>query len=496
MRDTANAAKVGALVLLAIAVTYGVFRLVDERTDARDGYNVHVLFDDATGLVPKSRVVIAGIQVGYIDKIRLVGNRARVDIRISSDVPIYESGSVEKKSASILGENVLAINPGNLKHPRVQDGAELRASQGAPGMDDILATVGRITASIERVAAQVERAFGTDEGGQQMQSALKNLTEALESVNRTVQTNEAVVGSTLRNVEQITSTSGPQIRDILGNVEAATEDVRQLLEQNRGSLNTGAGTVGDTLASINRASHELEEVMENVHDVTDRTARGEGTLGRLTADETLIDEVEGIAAGFNDVFGGIARLQTIVQLRADYNFVANTFKSYVQLRLQPREDRYYYLEFINDPRGLTTYEQTTVTTSPTPSDRPSSYVERRVRTTDAFRFSFGLAKRLYFATFRFGIIESTGGVGLDLHFFDNAVEVNTDIFAFGEGAYPRLRTNASIEIVSRLRVLVGVDDILNEGSRDYYFGAMLRFNDDDLKAILPFAGGAVSGGGR
>ena len=34
----------------------------------------------------------------------------------------------------------------------------------------------------------------------------------------------------------------------------------------------------------------------------------------------------------------------------------------------------------------------------------------------------------------------------------------------------------------------GVDDILNNDRRDYFVGLQLRFNDQDLKTILPFAG--------
>jgi hypothetical protein len=48
--------------------------------------------------------------------------------------------------------------------------------------------------------------------------------------------------------------------------------------------------------------------------------------------------------------------------------------------------------------------------------------------------------------------------------------------------------------------VAGVDDVLNDttsdtpqgSGRDFFFGAMLRFNDQDLKSILPFAGGAIS----
>ena len=66
--------------------------------------------------------------------------------------------------------------------------------------------------------------------------------------------------------------------------------------------------VDDALVSIRRASEQLEDVLADTRVVTDRVARGEGTLGRLTADETLIDEVEGVAEGLNGIVGGIGFL--------------------------------------------------------------------------------------------------------------------------------------------------------------------------------------------
>jgi len=71
MRDSVKAAKVGLLVALAVGATYGVWRFVDERAGGDGGYRVWAVFDDAQGLVPKSRVHIADIDVGYIDSIRL-----------------------------------------------------------------------------------------------------------------------------------------------------------------------------------------------------------------------------------------------------------------------------------------------------------------------------------------------------------------------------------------------------------------------------------------
>src|SRR5690606_33003715 len=148
--------------------------------------------------------------------------------------------------------------------------------------------------------------------------------------------------------------------------------------------------------------------------------------GRLTKDEKLIDEVEGVVEGVGEFVGGVSRLQTIVNLRTDYQFLTSSVKSYVELRLQPREDKYYSIEIVNDPRGLTRVEQTEVVTS-NPND-PPTYFERRVVTTNSFRFSLQFAQRLGPFVGRFGIKESTGGVGLDTLLFDDRFEIMQDLF--------------------------------------------------------------------
>lgn len=485
MRDSWKSAKVGLLVVVIVTSTYLVWRFVDERAGGEGGYTVWAVFDDAQGLVPKSRVRIAGIDVGYIDSIRLWGNQARVDIEIDEGIVLYGDARIAKRTASILGEALLALIPGTEGNRVIEPGEQIPVLEDAPSTDDILRSVGQTAQSVERVAAQVERVFGTDTGGDQMASALENLSEALAGVNRTIQQNEEVISATLRNIEDTTDVAGPQIVRILDNVETVTGDVRDIVGDNREGLTEAGGQVNDTVSSINRAAHQLEDVMGDLEEITGRTAAGEGTIGRLTSDEQLIDEIQGIAEGIGDIVGPIARLQTIVELRSEYNMLANTFKNYVSLRLQPREDRYYLIQLIDDPRGHTQFSQTTVRRSPPPDDEPASYTETRITTNDDFRFSLQFAKRIAFATFRFGVIESTGGIGADIHLFDNDLELNVDLFAFGDNTYPRLRARVAYEIVSRLWILGGVDDAINE-TVDFFLGAQLRFNDEDLKSILPF----------
>lgn len=496
MRDQLKAARVGALVVAALVAAFFLYTLVDESSSRGEGYRVFAIFDDAQGLITKSRVTIAGITVGRIESIRLEGARARVDMVIDGEVALYEDASVRKVSASLLGESLLAINPGTPTQRRLVDGDQIMVVEIVPGMNDIMEDVGAIASSVRAVSAQLERSFGTDEAGRQMADALRNLSEALEAINLTIQTNDEVVTRTLANLEAITADARPQLDEILENIRAVTDDVRDVIANNQADIDQGVGEVDDTIASIHRASEQLELVLADVGEITERTAAGEGTIGRLTNDEHLIDEVETSVDGVSDLVGALTRLRTIMELRSEYSFLANTFKNYFSLRIQPREGRYFLVQLIDDPRGRTQIQTSQVRRSPPAEGEPEFYEETRITTTEQLVFTIMLAQRVYFATFRFGILESSGGLGLDLNFFDERLEINADIFQFGYSQFPRVRLRVSFELVESLFILGGIDDFLNERTVDIFLGAMLRFDDQDVASLFPFFGGALGGAGN
>jgi phospholipid/cholesterol/gamma-HCH transport system substrate-binding protein len=484
MGEWTKAAKVGLFVIAVGLASVLIFRFVSRTTGTSGGYTVYAQFHDAVGLAPQSRVLMAGIPVGTIQSIRLDHELARVDIRMAPEVVLHDDAAVAKRSASILGEYFLSLTPGTEGRPTLHNGDRVPNVIEAASTDQLISDLARIADRVKLVAENLATTLGSPEGREDMKKTLENLAGVTEALNQTVRENRETIRQTLLNVEDITTSSGPELKHILENVRILTSDVRDLLSSEKGE-GKGSGQLRETVERVNRASASLESALSHIDSVSARIDRGEGTVGRLTKDETLINEVEGAVEGVGDIVGGVSRLQTIIGLRADYNFVSNTLKSYVELRLQPAEDKYYLIEVINDPRGKTTIEQTDVdTTDPT---RPLHYRDVRTTTTNAFRFSIMFARRIGPFTGRFGILESTGGIGLDTHLLRNRFEVRQDLFGFGETAIPRWRIGLGYEFVNRLWMLVGVDEILNSDRRDYFIGLQLRFNDEDLKAMLPFA---------
>jgi phospholipid/cholesterol/gamma-HCH transport system substrate-binding protein len=490
MSEVTKAAKVGLMTVALAGALYGGYRFVSRDTGTSSGYHVHAFLPDVTGIAPRSRVMTSGIQVGYIERLSLEKGRARVDIKMRPEFPLFDDAAIGRRATSLIGESIIILAPGTEGRERIPNEGEIKRYIEEPDIQALQAQVSEILKDVKAVTGTLKNTVGSDRGQQQLDKILDNLASVTEQLNETVKENRAGVKTVINNVNSITG--DPKIGEILANIKQVTEDVRKMTAAGQEGKPGEAGKPGEvrsTMERINRASASLESTLAHADAVAARLDKGEGTLGKLTKDETLINEVESVVEDVGDLVGGMGRVQTVVGLRADYNFLANTIKSYVELRLQPTEDKYYVIELINDPRGKTGFEQVDVdTTNP---NLPAHYRETRTTTTNAFRFSFQFAKRIGPVTGRFGIKESTGGIGLDLHLLNDRFELRQDLFGFGEELSPRWRVVLAYEFIRKLWLLGGVDDILNGDRRDYFVGLQLRFTDHDLKSILPFASGAI-----
>jgi phospholipid/cholesterol/gamma-HCH transport system substrate-binding protein len=480
-----TAAKVGVFAVVMLGAGLFIWRFVNKSSGSGKGYVVYALMRDASGIAKHSQVRMAGIPVGSIENVRLDGDRARIDLRMNPEVPLYEDASVTKVASSLLGEYYLAVGPGTEGKRKLKDGDRILLVIEATSTDQLVRELSDIARDVKQVTTSLAQSIGTNQGREDIKATLTNLAQVTDALNQTVRENRQVIHDILIEVEGITNKSGPQMERILENVRVTTDEVRELTAKAEQGKPGSEGEIRQIIDKVNRASDSLDSALKNIDSVSGRINRGEGTIGRLTKDEKLINEVEGVAEDIHEFTGGLTRLQTIIGLRTDYQFLSNGVKSYVELRLQPSEDKYYLIEVVNDPHGRTTYEQIDVdTTNP---NSPPHYREVHTITTNSMRFSLQFAQSFGPFTGRWGIKESTGGIGLDLLLFEKRFELRQDLFGFGEVVLPRWRVSLGYEFVNRLWLLVGADDILSSSRRDYFVGAQLRFNDDDLKRILPFA---------
>ena len=303
------------------------------------------------------------------------------------------------------------------------------------------------------------------------------------------------------HVESITRTESDDVKVTLRNVREITEGLKSLVGKSEGEVSATGTQLRSSVQSLQKSIDSLERSMANVETVTDRLKEGEGTAGKLLADDTIANNIEQITEDAGGFVRSVTRLQTVVGLRTEYNYLAKTFKNYFSIQLAPRPDKFYLLEIVDDPRGFREVVRTTTQSS----DRTLVEETTVKNSLDKLRFSLMFGKRIGSFTGRFGIKESTGGVGADLHFLDDRLTLSIDVFDARSNERPRLQGRGTIAVYNRnLFLVAGVDDVLNQQRAnagggaffDWFFGMQLLFRDEDLKSMLLFGGGAVGGAAR
>ena len=507
MKKLITPVKVGILVTMSVVgLFYAIHAVQQGALSGSDTYRVYALLEDVLGVARLSRVVIAGIEVGYIESVELAGSKARLNLRINKDVSLYRDASLSKISESLLGDKLITLSAGHDKEHPLLDGGEIKKVTEEADMNTVFVKLDQITGDIRKVTLSLNnllQSINRDDalGGvmQRMNEIADNVAEMTRQINVTLHYGSDKIIQILGDVAGVTSGTRERYKDILDNIQAVSADVRKLVAnlndivgESEEDWKEGVGGVKETLQMANRS-------LENLDHITRKINEGQGTLGRLVNDDEILDKAERVLDDAVTFTSKLARLRTEIDLHTEYYIKhdpKNYIKNYLALKLIPKSDKYYMIELIDDPLGSVDLVSTCTTTG----DEPEVCTdETKIR--HEFKWSVQFAKRYYWLGLRFGIIENTGGLGANLYFFNDDLEFKLDLFQFGMDYYgnprtwPRLKTMVMYRptwLASHIYLVAGGDDFFSINSRndtfDYFFGAGLQFDDEDLKAIFTTVG--------
>ncbi len=496
MKKILTPLKVGILSVVAIAGLLFALRSVQQGAlGSGDTYRVHAILENVLGVAMRSRVVMAGIQVGFIESIELEGAKARLNLRISNDVPLYRDAALEKISESLLGDKLITLSPGHDTDHLLKDGDQIVNIFEEQDFTEMFRKLDAITGDIRQVTEKLAHVMGSLEqddslGGvmRRMNEIADNVAALTKEVNQTFTEGSQKVQGILNDVAGVTSGTRERYNAIFDDVQAVSRDIRRLVNNVNDIIGQGGedwtASVGGLKQTLEKASRSLE----NLDHITRKINEGQGTLGRLVNDDKVLKKTEEILNDVATVTSSIGSLQTIIDLRSEFHINKGSLKNYLGLTLQPKSDKAYLIEVIDDPRG--SVERESICTTP-------DNCQEEIRVKDDFKFSLQFFKRYYWMGLRFGIIENTGGVGANLFLFNDDLEFKLDLFQFGTDEYgrdanPRLKAMVIYRpawLFNHVYLAVGGDDFFNyDPSFDYFFGLGIHFNDADLKGLFTTVG--------
>ena len=451
-----NEIKVGLLALTAAAtVVYMSFKVTTHQSGLGEHVSYRAILEDASGIFPKTPIRVAGISAGRISQIELVDNKALVTLEVRQDVAVSKNSKLTIRAVGLLGDKFLEIQLGD---------------------------------SEERLE---EMGFITVEEGVGLSAIVKEASHVLTDVR--------AITRSFRN-QLAPEGEQPPLSKILEGVNAIVEDVRDITLDLRGD--DEGGGIGEMIANMNRFSHQLAEqtaaanqqsAMAKIHGILANTQKatedlkimisdikaGKGTIGKFMVEEEIADEVQQTLAGVKQLVGGARKLRTELEIYTGAN-TRNGAESQLGLYLLPAPERLYYLGMVTSEFGPQKERHTSSTVGGVTTNEV--YKERY---KGRYRLNIQLGRKIQNWTFRGGLFESSGGVGIDYLWTGAGLNTTLDVFDYRDNLGPNVRVSTDFPVYSVFRGKVSFEDLILD-SRSATFSVGLKFNDEDLKGILGF----------
>ena len=492
-------AKVGIFVLIGIILlVYMSLRVGGIQFGRAEGYEVYIRLDSAAGLDNDASVRVAGVEIGRVKGIALQNNKAKVVLRINPDVKIGKDFTAVLKTKGLLGERYVELIPGSPNAPSLEAGGEITRVTTYTDLDKLISILSDAATDIKKVSESLSSALGGREGQATLKNIVTNIEEITERLNNVVKRNDEKFARIVNNFELFSKILKEQGPEITGGLKAVADNLNQLIAENKeplrdgiDNLRTATAKLGETMETINKLAKNVEpkidDSVETIKSIVNKVDRGEGTLGKLVNDTTIHDSFNKTLTGINSYLGRVESFKTFVGYRGEYLFDASDTKSYLSLRFQPKADKYYLIEIVDDPRGRKNVETTETTLGGTTT------TTKEVKTSDSLKFSVQVAKRFKDLTLRGGIIESTGGVGMDYYMFKDRLRFTFEAFDFDKKNNPHLKAGLTYNLNKYFFITGGYDDFVSKLKlASPYLGIGLHFEDEDIKYILSSASSLVT----
>ena len=279
--------KIGVLTIAAIVITtITIFMLTGTRGFFWQRYNLKARFTDVAGLKGGSPVRVAGVEVGTVTSVEIVGEVVEVAMEVNEEQQkqITTGSTASLGSVSLLGESAVDITPSTRGTPipewgyvppgRSQGQLFDIAEEASAGIEEVSGLVHDI-----RLGRGTMGKLVTDD---RLYAELHQFVASAGDLTRSLREGRGTLGRLLND-----RAAAERLEASLGNVERMTAQ-----------LEAGQGTLGKLLKD-DALAESLSGATSNLQALTARLNRGEGTVGKLLNDQSLFNQLNEAAGRFD-----------------------------------------------------------------------------------------------------------------------------------------------------------------------------------------------------
>ena len=301
--------------MLTVLLLMGYFTIVISGVDVLSGRHrvpVSVAFSQVGGLKDRDNVMYRGTKVGIVERVEVTPSNLVVTARIDSNVILREGYSATVCSLSMLGGTYLRLDEGEGESLDLET-TLFHGVTPTDWMEDlrqVASTVNRFVSSPEIgivvtnavEASEMAREFAEDakrmaDGVKAFIDKANHFADKAVSVADRVERGEGMVGKLL--------SSDDTVYDDLKETMANAKEISAQVNRDKVFDDLEAG-----IAAFRKAAEEFDAkgmsekgfaLLADLGVVAERLKNGEGTLGRLSNDTDLYDEVKGLMKDVREI---------------------------------------------------------------------------------------------------------------------------------------------------------------------------------------------------
>jgi phospholipid/cholesterol/gamma-HCH transport system substrate-binding protein len=263
---------VGITVILAIGVVIWSVTALKQVRLREATRHWRVTFSDVGGLAEDDPVTVNGVKKGSVKGIALKpGGSVVVDFILGKDVALTTNDRVFVRNVGLMGEKFIAIAP-------APGGIPLNAERDTivgvyeSGIPEVVSQMGDALASLERLSDQFDRLLQIAEERNTVRTSLGNVEAASLDLRKTI------------------ADSRDDLIALADNLRATSEVARRAAEQNEPRVTRALDDVSRTSTHADSLIARLDRLSLELSDVSKKLNTGDGTASQLINDRALYDD--------------------------------------------------------------------------------------------------------------------------------------------------------------------------------------------------------------
>ncbi|MDQ5940321.1 MAG: transporter, substrate-binding protein [Candidatus Dependentiae bacterium] len=508
--------RVGIFVIGAVLVfLYLSFNIGALRIDQKN-YDTYIsFFDDTGGLDLKAAVKTSGVRIGYVEAIYLrEGGKAEIHLKILKTYKLALNAYATISQETLLGGKIVELDQGDFSTGILAPGTTLAMpGKSTTSVGDLIDQFRDIAQNVSDIAYSFKTVFSSREGHQQLESTLRNASEAAENiahlsdvVDRIVTKKEGAINTTIDNLDDT-------MRELRSGVPKITRAIDETAADIRAKVVPEVAKVGPAFETIQEAAVHAKEGFREAEQVMEKINTGKGVVGKLINEDEVYADLKKTIHGLKEYVSRVESLQIYIDMHSETLFKYARNKGFLEMKIRPSHDYFWMIQICSSDYGTIDREieqiirrdsygnilSTTTLTEPQHKIWLADSVERVTRTKNTYTLSAQFGKRFDRLVLRAGLFEGFFGGAVDYY-----VPLDTDLVhwvttleAYDFQGVLRLDDNRmhvkwinKVMFMKNLYTCFGIDDIVSRGNASPFIGFGLRFTDSDLKYFLSLIAGA------